>query len=162
MLFIVGYIKRKVGASLSYNKNYVWFDKVLPNIIKQYNRQKVKGTSYPRNAVNQHNEHHFLSQLLNTPTPTLEFNLNLANPENIPTPQNQPLFDFYVGQKVLVLRKVHPKYRNKTHAFHKASILGSFAPDVHTITRCYLKKAKNFFWVPAYSVNDIEGTLYTR
>jgi hypothetical protein len=71
---------------------------LLPDVVSQYNRQFVTGTTIRRIDVNSENLPALLEQLHDTPEPTLAFTLGTTT--SYPEPIEKLIFRYEIGDKV--------------------------------------------------------------
>ena len=137
-----------------------WID-FLTAITSEYNKSKIEGTSYRRQAVNKKNFNHFLSQLLKTPEPELTFNSFKAGPFENPE-WNRKIFKFDLGQRVLLARRATwADGSEKLKAFTKISTEGGFGKRVYTVSGRQLHASKwQKSYVPVYSLNEVGPSLH--
>ena len=156
----IGFMKTKLSQALAQRGGKKWIQFVDP-IVKEYNNEKIENTSYRRQAVNRVNFDHFLSQLLKTSEPELEFNRFKAGPfEN--SQWNKKIFKFDLGQRVLLARSANWKdSKEKAKAFTKISMVGGFGKTVYTVTGRQLRCSKGCkSYVPVYSLGELGPSLH--
>jgi hypothetical protein len=156
----VRFLKTKLSQALRQKGGKSWVD-FLREICKEYNRSKVEGTSFRRQAVNQANFSQFLSQLLKTKEPELLFNSSKAGPF-VQESWNKKIFKFDLGQKVLIARRANWKsVDDKMKTFTKISTVGGFGKNVYTVGGRQLRGSKGGkSYVPMYSINELGPSLH--
>jgi len=158
----IGFVKKKLSQALLAKGGKNWTPYVEP-LQREYNREKIEGTSYRRQAVCRSNFLHFLSQLLNIKDPELHFNSFKAGPF-VTEKWNLKIFKFKIGQKVLLARKANWKEREeKSTAFTKASVVGGYSSKLFTISGRQLRRSKKTnppTLVAVYSLQEMGPSLH--
>ena len=156
----IGFVKTKLSQALAHKGGKNWIQFVRP-IVDEYNKEKIEHTSYRRQAVNRQNFSHFLSQLMGTPEPELEFNRFKAGPF-ANEEWNKKIFKFNLGQKVLLARRANWKdSEEKLKTFTKISSVGGFGKTVYTVTGRQLRCSKGCkSYVPVYSLGELSSSLH--
>jgi hypothetical protein len=156
----IGFMKTKLSQALEQKGGKNWIKFVAP-IVDEYNKEKIEHTSYRRQAVNRQNFSHFLSQLMRTDEPELEFNSFKAGPFLNET-WNKKIFKFNLGQKVLLARQANWKEaEEKLKAFTKISMVGGFGKTVFTVSGRQLRCSKGCkSYVPVYSLGELGPSLH--
>jgi hypothetical protein len=156
----IGFMKTKLSQALAQKGGKNWVKFVAP-IVEEYNKEKIEHTSYRRQAVNRQNFSHFLSQLLRTSEPELEFNRFKAGPFANEL-WNKKIFKYNLGQKVLLARRANWKETDeKLKTFTKISMAGGFGKTVYTITGRQLRCSKGCkSYVPVYSLGEMSPSLH--
>jgi len=156
----IGFMKTKLSQALAQKGGKNWINFVKP-IVDEYNREKIDGTSYRRQAVNRQNFSHFLSQLMKTSEPELEFNSFKAGPF-ANHDWNRKIFKYNLGQKVLLARRANWKdSAEKLKTFTKISSEGGFGQTVYTVTGRQLRHSKGSkSYVPVYSLGELGPSLH--
>lgn len=131
-----------------------WIHLVDP-LVKEYNTQKIAGTSYRRQAVSKENFDHFLSQFFGTKDYDLNFSSFAVQPfQN--EQWNQKVFKYRLGDKVRVSRKADWTDPENRNSFKKPSVVGGFGSKIYTVSGRQLRsdrERKNF--VPVYQLAEI-------
>lgn len=158
----IGFVKTKLSQAMTIRNTERWVD-LVPPLLREYNTQRVEGTTYARQAVNRKNFHHFLGQLLKTDDPEILFNGNRVGPfEN--QSWNDKVFKFRLGEKVLLSRAAEWKASARRdagdistyHAFTKHSVEGGFSKAVYTVSGMQLRVTRGFKnYVAVYSLKEI-------
>lgn len=156
----VRFLKTKLSQVLDLKGGKNW-SQYLPAICSEYNQSKIEGTSYRRQAINNYNFSHFLSQLLKTPEPELLFNSAKAGPFATDA-WNKKIFKFNLGEKVLVARAANwADGTEQLRTFVRASTRGGFGKIVYTISGRQLRTTKHFkMYVPVYSLLELGPSLH--
>lgn len=156
----IGFVKTKLSQALLHKGGKNWVNFVKP-LVEEYNREKIAGTSYRRQAINRSTFGHFLSQLWKTEEPELRFNGFKAGPF-ASADWNRKIFKFDLGQKVLLARRANWKEADeKLKTFTKISSEGGFGPTVYTISGRQLRSSKNYKqFVPVYSLDELGPSLH--
>ena len=157
----IGFVKKKLSQALQMKGGQNW-TQFVPSLMKEYNTQKIEGTSYRRQAVGPENFLHFLSQRLKTDDPELTFNQFKAGPF-ISKIWNSKVFQFKVGQKVLLARRANWKdAEEKSGVFTKASTVGGFGKKVYTISARQLRGTKKSVptFVAVYALEQFGPSLH--
>ena len=139
------------------NGNNKWVD-LLPGFLKHHNAQKVTGTEVVRNTVNQFNYVGLLSQLFKSSAPTLMS--NISGSENLPDELASLVWKYDIGAKVLLARRVDYSLKSRKNTFDKVSVIGSFGPEVHVVSRRMGKNNANLFITPVYELEKLPGTWF--
>jgi hypothetical protein len=155
----IGFVKTKLSQALLKKGGKNWTKFVAP-IVDEYNTEKIESTSYRRQAINRTNFSHFLSQLLKTDEPELEFNKFKAGPF-LNDLWNRKIFKYNLGQRVLLARRANWKEaEEKLKAFTKVSMVGGFGKTVFTVTGRQLRCSKGCAsYVPVYSLGELGPSL---
>lgn len=156
----IGFVKTKLSQALAHKGGKNWVQFVKP-LVEEYNKEKIAGTSYRRQAIKRINFGHFLSQLLKTEQPELSFNGFKAGPfQN--QDWNRKIFKYNLGDRVLLARRANWKEADqKLTTFTKISSVGGFGPTVFTVSGRQLRASKNFkVFVPCYSLNELGPSLH--
>jgi hypothetical protein len=156
----IRFMKTKLSQALQHKGGKNWIKFVKP-IVDEYNSQKIERTSYRRQAVNRQNFSHFLSQLMRTSEPELDFNSFKAGPF-ANEGWNKKIFKFNLGQKVLLARNANWKFtEEKLKTFTKISSVGGFGKTVYTVTGRQLRSSKGSkTYVPVYSLGEFGPSLH--
>ena len=156
----IGFLKTKLSQILKHKGGKRWLE-YLPAICSEYNKTKIEGTSYRRQAVNRVNFSHFLAQLLKTSEPELTFNSFKAGPfEN--RDWNRRIFKFDLGDRVLLARRaVWDDESEKKKAFTKTSVEGGYGKRIFTVGGRQLRASKwQKSYVPVYSLTELGSSLH--
>jgi hypothetical protein len=156
----IGFTKTKLSQALLHKGGKNWIQFVAP-LVDEYNKEKIAGTSYRRQAVTRANFNHFLSQFLKTSDPELDFNQFKAGPF-LSREWNRKIFKFNLGQKVLLARKANWKDGGeKLKSFTKISSVGGFGRKVFTVTGRQLRGSKaGKSYVPVYSLGELGPAMH--
>ena len=156
----IGFVKTKLSQALLHKGGKNWIQFVGP-LVEEYNSEKIAGTSYKRQAISRENFDHFLTQLLKTEQPELNFNGFKAGPFESQD-WNKKIFKFDLGQRVLLARKANWKdAEEKWTTFTKVSTQGGFGSKVYTVSGRQLRATKNFKqFVPVYSLAELGPSLH--
>ena len=156
----IGFVKTKLSQALLHKGEKNWVQFVQP-LVEEYNREKIAGTSYRRQAINRGTFNHFLSQLWKSEEPELKFNGFKAGPF-ASADWNRKIFKFDLGQKVLLARRANWKEADeKLKTFTKISSEGGFGPTPYTISGRQLRSSKNYkHFVPVYSLDELGPSLH--
>lgn len=156
----VGFVKTKLSQALEQfekstsNKTKKWIQ-FVDDLCREYNSEKIAGTSYVRQSVSRANFDHFIAQLLHTKEPELLFNSFIAGPFKTKK-WNSRIFKFDLGEKVLVARHANWKFGDdKLKSFTKISSRGGFGTTPYTITGRQLRYTKSrTSYVAVYSLAE--------
>jgi hypothetical protein len=156
----IGFVKTKLSQALAHKGGKNWVQFVEP-LVKEYNSEKIEGTSYKRSTISRENFSHFLSQLLKLEQPELTFNGFKAGPFQTDE-WNRKIFKFDLGQRVLLARRANWKEtEEKLTAFTKISSVGGFGKTVFTISGRQLRRNKSLkTFVPVYSLQELGPSLH--
>ena len=156
----IGFVKTKLSQALLHKGGKNWLQFVEP-LVKEYNSEKIDGTSYRRGSISRETFSHFLSQLLKLEQPELSFNGFKAGPF-ASNEWNKKIFKFDLGQRVLLARKANWKETDeKLTAFSKISSVGGFGKTVYTISGRQLRSNKTRkTFVPVYSLQELGPSLH--
>lgn len=168
----IGFVKTKLtqaleseSSSTSSRSDPKNWDRYVVDLCSEYNKEKIAGTSYRRQAVSRSNFDHFMQQLLKVSDPTLLYNGFAAGPFASKS-WNSKIFKFDLGDKVLVSRKANWKFPSeKIGQFGKSSIRGSFGTSIYTISGRQLRADKSRTkYIAVYSLAEFDSGLnfYTR
>jgi len=137
-----------------------WVDFLQP-ICSQYNKEKIAGTTYTRQAVHKNNFYDFLAQVKGTPQPEMLFNAFAAGPFKHKG-WNEKIFKFNLGDKVLLARSANWKHREQMlGAFGKVTMKGGFGTKKYTVGGRQLRADKKFStYVPVYSLKEFGPSLH--
>jgi hypothetical protein len=130
---------------------------LLPGIIRQYNNGFVSGTTVRRMDVNAQNYLKLLEQLQSSDDPTLLFNIGTTT--HYPKPLEKLIWRYKIGQKVLLARRVDYTLKNKSN-FEKPSLVGSYGPEVYTVTERAGKNNWKLFICPVYRLSGLTSWFY--
>ena len=154
----VRFLKTKLSQALDLKGGKNWIQ-YLAAICSEYNQTKIEGTSYRRQAINNYNFSHFLTQLLKTPQPELLFNSAKAGPF-VHEAWNRKIFKFHLGQRVLLSRTANWS-GGQQQVFVRPSVRGAFGKQVYTISGRQLRTTKHFkSYVPVYSLAELGPSLH--
>lgn len=156
----IGFVKTKLSQALLHRGGKNWVQFVEP-LVREYNAEKIAGTSYRRRSITRSRFGHFLSQLFKTEQPELLFNGFKAGPFENPD-WNRRLFKFELGQRVLLARKANWKdAEQKLTTFSKISSVGGFGSAVYTVSGRQLRASAGFKqFVPVYSLAELGPSLH--
>ena len=158
----IGFVKTKLSQALESRKTDTknWLQFVQP-LVKEYNEQKIEGTNYSRQSVDQDNFQHFLQQKFKTPDPEAAFNGFKIGPF-VNDRWNVALFRFSPGQKVLLARHANWKdaEQKSAGAFSKFSTEGGFGPKVYTVSGRQLRQTKTGKFVAVYGLEEMGRSLH--
>ena len=159
----IGFVKTKLSQALEQEEGgggKKW-ETYISDLCSEYNKQKVEGTSYRRQAISKSNFDHFMGQLLDVKDPALLYNGFAAGPFERKS-WNRAIFKFDLGDKVLVARAANWKFpTEKLGSFGKATVRGSFGTAPYTVTGRQLrsdKSRKNL--VAVYSLEEFGPNLH--
>lgn len=161
----IGFVKTKLSQALEHatsnsGKQVKNWDGFVESLCAEYNKQKVAGTSYRRQAVSRKNFDHFMGQMLGEPEPQLLYNGFAAGPFGHKS-WNRKIFKYDLGDKVLVARKANWKFsEEKLKSFDKPTVRGSFGVSSYTVSGRQLRidKSRKRF-VPVYSLLEFGSGL---
>jgi hypothetical protein len=160
----VGFVKTKLSQALADRGGKRWVDLVEP-LVTAYNRQRVPGTSYTRQAVDRSNFDRFASQLLSEKDLASRQSGFKAGPFRHHPNWNKKVFSLEVGDRVLVAPSANWKFRSaiakeeedgmKGGAFEKPSTAGSFGKRIFTVAGRQLRANRAFNrMIPVYSLRE--------
>ena len=157
----IGFVKTKLSQALESRlgetKNWIQF---LPAILREYNSEKVKNTSYSRQSVSVDNFQHFLQQKFKTDDPETMFNGFKIGPF-LNEKWNRAIFKFRLGEKVLLARRANWKdAEQKSGVFSKHSTVGGFGPKEYTISGRQLRQTAKRKFVAVYSLEEMGNSLH--
>lgn len=168
----VGFVKTKLSQMIEQTGSKKWIDLVDP-LVKEYNAEKIAGTSYRRRQITNQNFLHFYSQLIKESDPELLFNAQRVGEFSKASDWNKQIFKFALGQKVLLLRKANWKTassstdllgtgsKSKAGKFFKPSSQGRFSKKLYTVSGRQLRMDKtNRKLIPVYSLSEMENHLH--
>ena len=160
----IGFVKTKLSQALELSSTKRWVD-FVPDLCSEYNKEKIEGTSYRRQAISRANFDHFLQQLFKVKDPTMLYNGFAAGPFGHKS-WNASIFKFDLGDKVLVSRASNWKFSSeKLGQFGKVSTEGGFGKSIYTISGRQLRADKSRTrFVAVYSLEEFGPSLhfYTR
>jgi hypothetical protein len=160
----IRFVKTKLSQAMLQKRTKNWIQFVRP-LVGEYNKQKIEGTTFRRQAVDKSNFSAFLSQLFRTDEPELLFNTSHAGPF-LQEKWNRQIFRFQVGQKVLLARqanwkKIEGDTDKKATVFLKASTVGGFGDQHFTVSGRQLRKQKGLKdFVAVYSLAEMGPSLH--
>jgi hypothetical protein len=160
----IRFVKTKLSQAMLHKKTKNWIQFIQP-LVTEYNKQKVEGTTFRRQAIDKSNFSTFLSQLFRTDEPELLFNTSHAGPF-LQEKWNKQIFRFQIGQTVLLARranwkKVEGDSDKPAGAFMKASTVGGFSDKHFTISGRQLRKQKGLKdFVAVYSLAEMGPSLH--
>ena len=156
----IGLVKTRLSQVLVHRGGKKWIDLVQP-LVKEYNKEKIEGTSYSRQSVENKNFLHFLSQLLKTDDPELRFNAFKAGPFAHHN-WNKKIFKFDLGEKVLLARTANWKFgEEKLGHFGKVSMVGGFGQKAYTVSGRQLRSTKDKNrYVEVYSLDEFGPSMH--
>lgn len=157
----IGLVKTKLSQALksglaprSTQSEKRWVHLVEP-LVREYNSQKIPGTSYRRQAVSKENFDHFLSQVFGTRDYDLDFSSFAVQPFQNER-WNQRIFKFRLGDRVRVSRKADWTDPENRNAFKKVSLVGGFGGKIYTVSGRQLRSdRRRKKWVPVYQLAEI-------
>jgi hypothetical protein len=163
----IRYVKEKLSQALEIKQTKNWIQ-FVNNIVKEYNSERIEGTSFKRSTITTLNFNEFLNQRLKLNRHSaLQKKIKLSNDATllinsariysrfISKEWNKSIFKFDVGDKVYLARRADWK-NQKTGLFFKTSHWGTFGPSVYTVVNRHLRATKNFKgYVPVYSLKEI-------
>ena len=152
----IGFVKTKLSQALESRPDGTrrWVDFVAP-LVEEYNKQKVPGTSYRRQAVNRDNFSHFLAQAFKTPDYDLRFSSFAANEFANPA-WNRAAFKFDLGDRVRVSRKADWTDPENRKGFKRVAALGGFGSKIYPVVGRQLRaNAARTLYVPVYKLGGI-------
>jgi len=157
----VGLVKTKLSQALEAKGGKRWVDLVGP-LVREYNSQKVPGTSYTRQGVDRSNFESFASQLLGERDLAGRQSGFKAGPFRHHPEWNRAVFSLEIGDRVLVARSANWKFRSsredgegKKTVFDKPSTSGSFGKRVFTVAGRQLRANRAFDrMIPVYSLRE--------
>ena len=155
----IGFVKTKLSQALesrtSPTKNWVQF---VEPLVSEYNKTKIEGTSYSRQAVDSNNFQHFLQQKFKMKDPETMFSGFKIGPF-VNKQWNLAIFKFALGQKVLLARASNWKEQKK--GFEKRSTTGGFGSTEYTVSGRQLRQTvkKNKF-VAVYALQEFGNSLH--
>jgi hypothetical protein len=156
----IGFVKTKLSQALLHKGGKNWIQFVQP-LVDEYNNERIAGTSYRRSSISRENFSHFLSQLLKTEQPELQFNSAKAGPFQS-AEWNKKIFKFNLGDRVLLARRANWKEtEEKLKSFTKISSVGGFGKSDFTISGRQLRTNKSAkLFVPVYSLQEFGPSLH--
>ncbi len=153
----IGLVKTKLSQALSAgsgSSSKKWVDLVEP-LVREYNEQKIAGTSYKRQAISRENFNHFMSQLFGTQDFDLRFSAFAVQPfQN--QDWNRRIFKFQLGDRVRVSRKADWTDPENRAGFKKVSMMGSYGSKIYTVSGRQLRADRSMkHYVPVYQLAEI-------
>ena len=155
----IGFVKTKLSQALdsreTSTKNWVQF---VEPLVSEYNKSKIEGTTYSRQAVDADNFQHFLQQRFKMRDPETLFSGFKMGPfvnEN----WNLAIFKFALGQKVLLA--LASNWSEQKKGFEKRSTKGGFGSTEYTVSGRQLRQTankKNF--VAVYALKEFGNSLH--
>ena len=164
----IGFVKTKLSQALEQasaaspdHPVVKKWETYVPDLCSEYNKQKVEGTSYKRQAVSRTNFDHFMGQLLGVSDPNLLYNGFAAGPFGHDS-WNRKIFKFELGDKVLVARAANWKFPSeKLGSFGKVSVRGAFSEKPYTISGRQLRADKSRkSLIAVYSLAEFGSSLH--
>jgi hypothetical protein len=154
----IGFVKTRLSQALNSgmagSNPKKWIHLVEP-MVKEYNTQKIEGTSYRRQAVSWENFDHFLSQVFGSKDYDLRFSSFAVQPFQNQA-WNKKIFKFALGDKVRVSRKADWTDPSNKNVFKKASVVGGFGSTVYTVSGRQLRADRSGTrYVPLYQLAEI-------
>jgi len=154
----IGFVKTKLSQALESReeetKNWIQF---VDALVREYNTQKIEGTSYSRQAVDGSNFQHFLQQRFKMSDPETLFSGFKIGP--FVNPQwNLAVFKFALGQKVLLARKAN--WREQSRGFSKYSTEGGFGSQEYTVSGRQLRQTAAKKFVAVYALAEMGNDLH--
>ena len=154
----IGFVKTKLSQALESReketKNWVQF---LDPLVKEYNTQKIEGTSYSRQAVSIENFQHFLQQKFKTSDPESSFAGFKMGPF-VNERWNTAIFKFGLGDKVLLARRAN--WSDQKKGFSKYSTEGGFGETVYTVSGRQLRQTATKKFVAVYALKEMGNDLH--
>jgi len=155
----IGLVKTKLsqalGSGLASANPKQWIHLVEP-LVKEYNAQKIAGTSYKRQSVARENFEHFLSQLFGTKDYDLRFSAFAVQPFQNEA-WNKKVFKFQLGDRVRVSRKADWSDPENRAGFKKVSVVGGFGSKIYTISGRQLRSDRaGKRYIPLYQLGEIQ------
>ena len=156
----IGFVKTKLSQALesrheSPTKNWIQF--VQP-LVTEYNRQKIEGTTYSRQAVDANNFQHFLQQKFKMSDPETLFSGFKIGPF-VNKQWNLAIFKFALGQKVLLATASN--WKQQKSGFEKRSTKGSFGSSLYTVSGRQLRQTANKKkFVAVYALQEFGNSLH--
>ena len=160
----IRFVKTKLSQAMLGKQTKNWVQFIEP-LLEEYNKQKISGTTFRRQAVDKHNFSSFLSQLFRTNEPELLFNSSRAGPF-AQEQWNKKIFKFQLGQQVLLARRANwKKFEGDTDkhptTFLKASTVGGFGDRRFTVSGRQLRKQKGLKdFIAVYSLAEMGPSLH--
>ena len=160
----IGFVKTKLSQALESRHNNPtknWVQFVQP-LVTEYNRQKIEGTSYSRQAVDSDNFQHFLQQKFNTSDPEASFTGFKVGPFDNER-WNKLLFRFGPGQKVLLARRANWRFADQKKeggVFSKFSTVGGFGSSEYTVSGRQLRQTASKRYVAVYGLKELGPSLH--
>lgn len=150
----IGWLKREISIVLEQTNSLRWID-VVDTIIARWNREKIPGTDFARDEVDESNFLEFMDQLYNLKDSSLSFNSRSIDYKTfLDADWRRELFGgFVVGQRIHVLQK--SLLSEKARTFYKTSRKGYFSSKVHVIVAAKLRSTKKNKLIPG-AYNNIE------
>jgi hypothetical protein len=156
----IGFVKTRLSqalnSGLAESNPKRWIHLVEP-MVKEYNTQKIKGTSYRRQAVSRENFNHFLSQVFGSEDYDLRFSSFAVQPFQNEA-WNKKIFKFELGDKVRVSRKADWTDASNRNVFKKVSMVGGFGSAVYTVSGRQLRADRTGKrYIPLYQLAEIRN-----
>ena len=129
----------------------------LPGILRHYNNDLIRGTTFRRKTVTQYNYISMLAQLRRSPDVSMLF--NMQQPFNYGTALGKYLWRYRPGDRVIIARRVNYEIRGHGN-FPKVSRTGAFGDKVYSVVACTAKVNSAMFLTPAYRLSGLTSTLF--
>ena len=155
----IGFVKTKLSQALdsreTLTKNWVQF---VEPLVSEYNKSKIEGTTYSRQAVDADNFQHFLQQRFKMQDPETLFSGFKMGPF-VNEKWNLAIFKFALGQKVLLA--LASNWREQKKGFEKRSTKGGFGSTEYTVFGRQLRQTANKKkFVAVYALKEFGNSLH--
>ena len=166
---LIGFVKTKLSQSLlhkrrTYSDSFKCWIEFVPDLVEEYNNQRVPGTRYRRRTISRENFNDFLAQLFGGDKNfDLRFNAYSVPPFAHKTEWNKKIFKFDLGDRVRVSRKADWTDPENRAGFAKASSRGAYGQKSYPVVGRQLRATKDWKrYVPVYLLGDMpDGAGYT-
>ena len=143
-------LKTRLSRGMRQTKSERWVDLLQP-IIRQFNRQYVKGTSFRRKNISAKNVQQFLDEKYKTEDfPSLLNSVKIHSSTILNQKWKKKIFLFEEGERVLLSRAVSGG-RGGEGRFPKPSLRGYFDEKVYVITDRFLATTRDLSLIAGLS-----------
>lgn len=141
-------------AMLQNAPTHNWVQFIEP-ILEYHNNQLIPNSTYKRNEITKENYYKLLIQLYGAPG--ADAVQNLGTTENFHPDMASQLFQYKIGDKVLIANYKNPEFAGKK--FVKYSVVGNYAAKVYTVTHQVLKSSKDMYLIKCYRLKNFRGII---
>jgi hypothetical protein len=127
----------------------------VDDVVRHFNSQTIKGTTFRRRDVNQGNYMQLLSQLYSTEDPDMIMNLGTSTRHSDRV--RKAIWRFKEGDRVVALRAANYEVGQKKEKHEKPSVAGRFGPRTYIVDKLILKNNWKLFLVPCYALRTESG-----